>query len=665
MFRAGIAASHAPCGAPSRSRPPCGGRSGWGVAALIVGLIVGCPTAARASLDPESREPYRLTIVVHFGENRIMTPVFQEQTRRVLRDWFQGALGAMVEEVNVVDRHPLLPQVLARGLDDALNGQLQPVGDWRPVLGVKTHFVLIDYADGVYDVQARQQDGSTGLASPVVRRGATPDRQLVARLAARFIGQDFGIVGTLGEVDSRADSPEILITLRAGGLGVPLDRWLHDKDVFAVAQIVVGRGGERAFPVPFALLVATEEPHDGVCRCRLYHRYQNPLAGAGATLGYRCLKLGTTTGPLRLHLVGEKLLPLDYSVRVVVTADGFKTTGGQEPAVSRSGVVRTDPRQPYSNLAFVTITSGQEPLARIPAPIIENYVEVVPLAAPGGAPELAALDIRKRHAIQQIHEARSMLSQLFKQIGQTRPHEAALERGQAGLEELDREIAARRSEVDNLAREAQAAKLESKLDLGEAEAGLKDLLAYRDQLRDFVGKLEAVRARETSPENQKLIALVGQAQAAEAEGHFGQATAFYREALPGLEGKQKADLQKHLEDLQRVINTRNPDHAEAKRFFEEVWPRLRTARDLKENLARARKALDACKAAGDYLSPRVFILANVAHGAELRKRIETLGTQDTEDARAEVKLIGDVAPAVEDLDKEVRAYVGANQPKGK
>lgn len=628
-------------------------------------VLLAWPALAAAALDAEERQPYELKLVVHFSENRIFTAVFREQTRRELHDWFQGALGDLAA-VEVTEDHPLLPQILAKGLTEALNGRLEPIGSWRPISGVKTHFLLIDHKDGAYEIQARQQDGSTGLASPVVRRGRTPDRQLVARVAARLVQLDFGVVGTLAEVPPRADTPEVLVTFKAGGLGAPLDPWVHQGDVFAIAQITGGRGVEQSFRVPAALLQAIEAPHDGVCRCRLYHRYQNPLAGGGSTLGFRCLKLGTAVAPVKLHLVGERLLPLDFSVHVGISRTGFEDRQVDEPPVSRGGLVETDPRHPYTAIAFVKVFSGTTLLARVPVPVIEGHVEIISVSDRREVREAAEFQIRRRHALQQINEARALVGQLFKEITETHPHEAALQRARSGLEELDKEISARQGELDALARDAKEARVSEKLDLTEAEAGIRDLNVYRDKLKEHIGLLEGVTKEETSPGRRDVVDAVGQAQAAEASADYGKAIERYQEALKGpIPAPQKGELQRHLAELQRIWSTKSPAHEEAKRFFETVWPALATPRDLKQNLASARRALDACKAAGDFLTPRRFVLANVAHGNNLRKRIETVQSQDTEDARAEVKTIGEVGAELEKLDKEARAYVEANASKVK
>ena len=56
---------------------------------------------------------------------------------------------------------------------------------------MKIHFVLIDFVHGQYEISARQYDGTTGLASPVVRQAQTGDRLLVAREAALLVYRDF------------------------------------------------------------------------------------------------------------------------------------------------------------------------------------------------------------------------------------------------------------------------------------------------------------------------------------------------------------------------------------------------------------------------------------------------------------------------------------------
>ncbi len=117
---------------------------------------------ANGQLDPESTKPYRLQVVVHVADNRFLTPLFQDQLLSGIRDRLRLNL-ATVADVEVTSSHPLLADVLAKGLQTGLDS-------WEQLSSSKTHFVFVDYAFGTYTLEARQYDGMTGLTSPTVRR---------------------------------------------------------------------------------------------------------------------------------------------------------------------------------------------------------------------------------------------------------------------------------------------------------------------------------------------------------------------------------------------------------------------------------------------------------------------------------------------------------------
>ncbi len=163
--------------------------------------------------------------------------------------------------MEVVRTHPLLSDIEAKGLETGLGG-------WEQISGVKTHFVLIDFAVGVYSLKARQYDGMTGLLSPL-RQVQTTERGLVAQTAVRLIEEDFGLVGTVQEVGK-----DINLALKGGKLGEHLDRWVKPGEVFAVCRMTKEGVKLRGTRVPWALLEVLDAPHDGLCRCRLWHRFQ-------------------------------------------------------------------------------------------------------------------------------------------------------------------------------------------------------------------------------------------------------------------------------------------------------------------------------------------------------------------------------------------------------
>src|SRR5262245_61668887 len=163
-------------------------------AALLLALsFVLCPLSFAHALDPESTTPYTLKVAVRVADQPLLTktPVFKEQLLRELRQGLRGALGAMADvqvidaaQVKPADLPPLWKVVVDKGLQAGLD---RPPRDPSPI---KTHFVNIDYVDGQYEIEARQYDGLTGMASPTVRRERTADRQFVARAVTLMLDRD-------------------------------------------------------------------------------------------------------------------------------------------------------------------------------------------------------------------------------------------------------------------------------------------------------------------------------------------------------------------------------------------------------------------------------------------------------------------------------------------
>jgi hypothetical protein len=324
--------------------------------APLFGLALG-GAARAAGLDPDADKPYRLRVVLGIGEHRLLTPVFQERVKNELHDTLQAAFGDLAE-VEVTREHPRLKEVERDGLQQALDA-------WTDVDNVKTHFVLIDYLDGQYEIQARQHDGYTGLASAVVRRVLLPDsdRELVARTAGLLVNEDFGLVGTL---TAHGADDNVQVTLRGSGLGVPLDRWVKEGEVFDVVQVAGAGAAERATRVPWTVLRVQHGPDNGVCTCQAFYALRtSPIKDGPGIKGYRCLKLTTTRGPLRLRLVqagarGVVPVPTQHiDVRRVgfTGEDRNLVQGATDPDGYFTTEKDTDHGR-FDNLAFVSVSTA-------------------------------------------------------------------------------------------------------------------------------------------------------------------------------------------------------------------------------------------------------------------------------------------------------------------
>src|SRR5437660_1516012 len=193
-------------------------------------------------------------------------------------------------------------------------------------------------------------------------------------------------LGDLAKVEVVRDHPR-LREVETKGLKHALDGWnfISDAkmhfvliDFVGVSQVGdQGGAGQNAFRVPWTILQVVDDARDGKCLCLLFHRYDNPLADAAGVLGYRCLKLGTITAPLRLRVVSDDRLgtPLNGR-RVQISARDFQETALEQRSTNSDGLVTSV--QPYQNVAFVRVFDAATPLAKIPVEIIDDRMILLP-----------------------------------------------------------------------------------------------------------------------------------------------------------------------------------------------------------------------------------------------------------------------------------------------
>ncbi len=621
------------------------------LAALSSVLVPSSPV--RAALDPEVNKPYQLHVVLSIAENRQLTKLFKEQVERELRDSLRAAYGDLCE-VEVVREHPRLKEVLAQGL--------QVLDGWKDVSDVKTHFVLIDFVDGQYEIQARQHDGLTGQASPVVRRDRTPHRDFVARTAALMLGPDFGLVGT---VTDKVDGDTVKVTLKGSGLGAPLDRLVQKDDVFTIVEVGAGSGGLRTARVQWALLQVQKEPENGVCVCRLFRRYKNPFDGAGAgVLGHRCLKIATTQAPLRLRLVRANAKTLTPEPNRAVQVRRFGFSGEEDTklggATDSSGFYSTEAKDKgaFNHVAFVSVLEGTAVKAQVPVAIVDERVVVVPVIIGGDA--AVQLTLRKELWVQQVYESLLVLADLFKEleglVGKPEKRQETLDKARAGVKGVQEDVVRFQQQQVALVQEAGGA---GKIDLAEGVQRLHELQAGQKKLEGFLTRMEKVIAEENDPKRKELQAKVSQAQLLEGEAEFGKALALYDEVLAA--GLDDPDLKKYADKLREAWKLKGDRHKQARAFIEETWPGVDPLR-MKDRLAEARQAFEACRTAGDSLTPQKLIKVAVVHAAKLKERLGTLNPDVNEDDRAVARVIADTATDLNKLVKDVNAFLEKAAP---
>jgi tetratricopeptide (TPR) repeat protein len=648
--------------------------------ALIVILVATAPLGA--AVDREIKTPYDLRVVLRIADHPHFTDYFRRELRRELQGQLQAALGNL-GTVEVVDQAatpkeswpPLWKLADDKGLE-ALDG-------FNDVGGGKTHFLRVDFVDGSYDLRARQHDGASGFVTPLVRSAQTHDRGDVVRLAGLMIGRDFGLIATLDPIGA---GEHTFITAKGGALG-PLDHWVKPGEVFAVVAIrserrqaaAATKGAAKATIVQTGrrvdgvLLQVTAAPRDGVIPCRMFHRYDEPLP-RGA-LGYRCVKLGTTTAPLRLRLLDaggapQKNAALQVFARAVDFPDGDKEA---EQAINHDGVFVS--RRPFANVAFVRVLIGNRRVARIPVELLDDRVEARTITLDPGAEVRDRLDAERRGLLSRLTDGRLIQVRCFQDI-------TALEQAGKKAEALERALSAGKV-IDGLAGEIQEdldklqARAVKEMPKAERFAGdcaqqLQILRAKQQELRQHLEDLRVSIAQDNDPliqeKKKRVLDLIRSAELLVTQAEYDKALAKYEEAMAAAADEPAA--KQRIEGAYRALKKAwemppgDAPHADARKFINETWPKLGALKDVRDQLPAARKAFEKCRAAGDRLAVNKMHLSAVEVVARFSDELKKLVDAAMEDEELKtVESYRKVSENLQKLLKDVQDYLLAGQKK--
>jgi tetratricopeptide (TPR) repeat protein len=573
--------------------------------------------AGAAAAAPEETTPYDFRVILRVAPHGLLTKTFRRQLRDELQDALQAALGP-IAQVEVQDAAALPRDAW---LDPAaLDGQ-SAVGP------AKRHFVEVAFADGRYVVRTRQLDGSTGLASPVVREARTADRAFVGRLITRFIDQDFGPVGTVVGYDKATDRAEL--ALRGGGLASgDLARWVPAGSVFALARVEGAPPRGRA--VDSAYLVTLAEPKDGRCECRFVYRFQDQLADWSAVT-YRALKLGTGQGPVRLRVTDRNGLP-PSGLQVRISPDGFRPTDpARDQGAIRNGVF--DTTHAYDRIAFALVTSGEQKVAQVPVPVIDDRVTAVRVVPAAGGEARQQLEMDARNVHQRLLDIIHRLQVQNRRVGQAadqQRHAEALADVKRGLDVLDGDLNVLAGELARLRRDTGRVESNAGPLLEQGDLYMREIRKRRDTLLQWQDDLaKAVKEeKDQEPLRDSYLALLRRAAALQEEAEFGEAIKVYKEILD--KHGERVDVRKKLDDLEAAWKIKTPEQGQARAFAYGPWARVKTAEDVRTNLPKAREALEACKQAGDRLTALKLFLAATAAADVMVKAVEELEKSESD-----------------------------------
>jgi hypothetical protein len=607
-------------------------------------LLLFCtgPAVYGADLETMAAKPYQLKVILDVARHRQLTRDFVEQFERDLRDTLQTELGDLAE-VEVVRADPLLKIVRAKGLE--------VLDSYSRITGVKVHFVRLSLSGGRYELQARQYDGTAGLASHGVRKDRTSDRLLVARTAALLVIHDFGLAGTVTKVNDQT----VEVTLQGGQLGVDLKRWVGRDEVFAVTQITRTSGGLRSTVMPWVFLQVIRGPHDGVISCRLFHRFKNDtLAGQSGVLGYRCLKLRTVRSTLRMRFLDFKTHEPLRSLRVHITTPAPEGVTKQVTTDQDGLMPRTE--ESYAHVAIVKVLTGTKVRAQIPVAMVGDQTVDCLLRVSAEDEEEGQKELRRDHWVRRLYDSLRVAADRvteLNELGKKSKRQEALEKATQGLASLKSDLKSLREEKDQLAKVGG-------LDLSEGTQLLEELEKRRQELDGFVTRIGKFIKDEKDPRKRDMLSNIEQAHLLETEADFDQAIELYEKTLA--ENPKQTKVRERLVRLKKAWARQNADHGKARAYIYTVWPALTEPAKVQAGLKELRWAFDVCKKAGDSLSPQKILRANVKHADNLRKRQNALRPETREDDRKEAKIIEAVAKDLKEVHEQVAEYLKKEKP---
>lgn len=618
---------------------------------LIVLVILALLSPAARAPDAVSGKPYEYEVLLKFGANRLLTPTYCRQLSDELRDGLQSAFGPLahvrVQDVNAD------PAAKANWIDPA-------TVDWPDRLGPgKRHFVAIDYVRE-YSIRARQHDGATGQASPLVRHATTADHRFVGRQILRFINEDFGAVGTV----SRKEDPKVWLQLQGGGIpSADMARWVPTGSVFALVEL---RGdGASAQPIPATYLRTTAVPANGQVECELFTRYESPLR-FWPQVTYRAIRLGTTASRVKLRVTDPHGLA-QGSLDIRVSApDAVAKDTALDRGTLRDG--RFETRTTYQGLAIVRISGGT--VTTIPVPILDDrLVEISYKSRPEEEIKDAVLaDVRREtralHDI--ILRLTAQRNQLAKVIGDSTKHRETLEQVQTWLERLEDEQKLHAAEVSRLRTETRKVNADVGSALTDCEQALVVLRGARNRLQDIETSLKADRARAESPDVQDrrdaVAVLMERVKLHKEAAEYQEAIETYEQIIT--QTGEREDIRKQLTELKEAWKLKGPEHEEARRFAYNVWPKMVTFGDLRAKLPEARQKFELCKKYGDRLTThKLHIEATVLATKILLDEAENIKTSEGDETQLLLTQVQNTKKDLETLIKDMTEFIGGGNDK--
>jgi len=636
-----------------------------------------------ASLDPEVNEAYRWQVVLRAKPHPLLTPTFREQILRDVKAALQSHVGSFgtVETIDLAAVAPEKRDPLWAAFDKdgwpALTAE--PA---RILTGVKTHFLTLEVKDGVFQLEARQLDGSTGLASPLVRKRSERSADRVGRQAGIILSLDFGPVGTLVSGEE-SDPNGVIVRIRGSALGP--GRFVKPGDLFAVSGIrkvdppTVAKDRQRGSkpaalppaappklvgtPREFTFLRVTVVSANGDCRCAVISRFEKGLPSHFAgVVGVRCLKLPTVEAPVQIRLVGSdgQAHPRAAAVSVKGGDAGYAVNPGDDSGFTFQNGTFRSPR-PLSNIACLSVSLSPTWEERFPVPVYGDGPVTLSFEFDEKKAKQAELDracLTLWGRVAEAHNATTTLYTSLIGLVKTGNNREALVRVKDG-------VTVATATEKSLTAELEALRKRPGANAGYAGTQLKNcedqIKAFRDVIAQLNGnvagleekaKLDPVKLEKEFRANDLRDLINRQIEI----GEVPEALEIYDELIK-LTNDENQKIAK--ENLLKEWAAKTDDHRIAREVILKTWPDAQSIEDYETAVKKLASAIRECMKQKDRLGLRKLMNTFNPAYAKLEGLAQGLDASIKADEER-LKAIQKVSQDAREIEQQVRDWLKQN-----
>ena len=602
---------------------------------LLFTLAAGVSVAAPPVVEPEATTPYKWRVVLSISPHPTLGPAVKKQFVADLKAALGPALGddfGSVEIINLADTPKEKWEPLWKRFDEkgwaALEGE--SLREFNTLTGVKTHFLTVKAGDGKFRLECRQHDGSTGLATPLVRTRTVTDADTLSRTAGLMLAADFGVVGTVEMLPE--DKENCLLRIRGGELP-GANRWVKAGDVFQFVvvqdvprpvkdekpkaakpgQVIQAPTDRKGLLQAFTLLRVTDVPQPGIARCEIFCRGESPFVRGRYNVGYRAMKVSTRDGRVSVRVEDDKGKPPPPSAPLLVWATEFgpKVSPNDRDLLDRRGDVFTSPKS-LRGLAVVTVKLGSGVVQRYPLPVFDHGE---PTKLTFGFDETAVRKARFEDATFRFYNrvldarlVREELTKALRALHQKDEYKQALERAKAGLKHMQEEDERLTKELAELRKNPDAAEPAVAGTLTSAERLLAGLRAANPALEESIKDFEGAVAKAEDPatyekkfranEIQRDIAFY------ERRGEVQQALDKYDELIEFTNLDEARERKKKLE---LEGKPKSDEQAGLRNYLTETWAKAATREEFDAALPTLRQKVEALGKQDDKFGIRLAV----------------------------------------------------------